>query len=156
MFNCMFQVQFPLPSSSRSKENILFLQYFYFLRLWWSQLKDQIHHTEKTPNKGLLQLWENGSNKILFQKFLICHFFRTGHIRTFWPTFDRNRYFSSLIVAKLVSNDDFKDFLVALSSTSAILIYFYTYFLRIVIRMRPHYEGLLESSLFVVLQFWVK
>ena len=40
--------------------------------------------TEETPNNGLIQLLENGSNKVLFEKSLICHFFRTGQIRDFF------------------------------------------------------------------------
>ena len=45
--------------------------------------------------------------QILFQKSFICHFFRTGQIRDFLSKLDRNRYFSDLIMGKVVSNDYF-------------------------------------------------
>ena len=58
-----------------------------------------------TRNKGLLQLWENGANKVLFKRL---PFFQTRSNKgLFGQSSAELVVFSGLIVTKVVSNDDF-------------------------------------------------
>ena len=38
-----------------------------------------VYDTEETPNRGRLNFLRNGSNKELFQKSLICHYFQSRY-----------------------------------------------------------------------------